>query len=60
MIPRARFEDGGKYTCKVMKLTGKQNVDIRSIVLVLEGTELLSHMFYPQCLRIKKRLCFMI
>ena len=38
VIPRARFEDGGKYTCKVMKTTGKQNIDTRDIVLVLEGT----------------------
>ena len=38
VIPRARFEDGGTYTCKVMKTTGKQNIDTRDIVLVLEGT----------------------
>ena len=45
VIPRARFEDGGKYTCKVMKLTGKQNVATRSIVLFLEGTVVVTHMF---------------
>ena len=36
-IPKAQFEDGGTYTCQVVKLTGKQNIVSKSIVLVLEG-----------------------
>lgn len=36
-IPNAKFEDGGTYTCTVIKTSGTQNTDTRSFVLTLEG-----------------------
>ena len=36
-IPNANLEDSGNYTCEVVKITGKEAVDYRSIILTLEG-----------------------
>ena len=36
-IPNAKLEDTGNYTCKVVKITGKETMDSKSIVLTLEG-----------------------
>lgn len=37
IIPNAQFADSGNYTCKVVKLSGKANIDTRSFILELEG-----------------------
>lgn len=38
IIPNAQFSDSGNYTCKVVKTSGQQTVDEKSIYLTLEGT----------------------
>ena len=37
IIPKAKFSDGGNYTCKVVKTAGQQSVDEKSMFLNLEG-----------------------